>query len=194
MHATENGRKCEEIYSQLEIVPLGLLLKVAEKEQASLDSLRGALLRFQCPKNSDEENFIHAKAIPFEQRNKARTFLIVCKNKIVAYFSLAIKSLDLQNLSKSKIKELTAGENVETYSAYLIGHIAKCDDFKIPILDYIMDITLDLIELAQKIVGGRLLYLDCKNEPKLTRLYESYGFKYFNTSEKTGLLQYYFKI
>lgn len=194
MHNEEDGRKRKEIYNQLEIVPLRVLLKILRKRQASLENLRDALSCFQCTKNLDEQDFIRTKAIDFENRNKARTYLIVLDAEIVAYFSLAFKSIDLQNVSKSKIKDMTAGENVESYSSYLIGHIAKKDCCSIQLMDFILDKAFDIITTAQRYVGGRLTYVDCKDEPKLIKMYEENHFKYFKTSEKTGLKQFYRKV
>ena len=77
------------------------------------------------------------------------------------------------------------------YSSYLIAHLAKDDSVKEKMIDILLDHAFALIYEAQEIVGGRLVYLDCKNEPKIIKLYEENGFEYFNTSESTGLKQYY---
>ncbi|MCM1441705.1 MAG: hypothetical protein NC131_21220 [Roseburia sp.] len=176
-------------------VPLNYLIKAFNQSGVSLDKLRETLFTFKCEKNHDEEDFLHNKAIKFESTNKARTFLLLDGNKIAAYFSLAFKSIDLAEVSKQRIKEITAGEsNVVTYSAYLIGHIAKSDDIHNKIGYEILDEASSLITVAQKYVGGRLVYIDCKDEVKLSEFYENYGFKYFKTSEQTGLNQYYKKI
>lgn len=196
MHNTEDGRKYTELdFGKLKIISLRSLLNHVTNE-TSLNKLREVLFQFKCNKKDlDEEDFLHNKAITFEKTKKARTYLVINNSQIVAFFSLSFKSIDLQSFSKSKIKELTAGEtDATTYSAFLIGHIAKSDDIKQPMGDYLLDMAFDLLESAQEIIGGRLVYLDCKDKPKIKKLYENYGFKYFNTSEKTKLLQYYIKI
>ncbi|MDR3244364.1 MAG: hypothetical protein LBT79_06400 [Elusimicrobiota bacterium] len=35
-----------------------------------------------------------------------------------------------------------------------------------------------IIDKAQESVGGRVVYLECKDEEKLKKLYESSGFRY----------------
>lgn len=193
MCSSSNRRECKEV--DIEIVSLRSKIEELEKSKASLDILREALLRFKCSKNQDEEDFLHNKAIKFEKQRKARTYLIIEKGLPIAFFSLSFKSIDLLNLSQSKRKDMTAGEeDADTYSAYLIGHLAKSDNISYIMGNYILDAAIDLILEAQKIVGGRLVYLDCKNEEKLKKLYTSYGFKFFNISKKTGLYQYYLKI
>lgn len=179
----------------IKTISLSSLIKQFESNKVSLDKLRETLFTFKCCKNKEEEDFLHNDAIFFEQRNKARTFLLERNNQIVGYYSLAFKSINLEAVSLSKRKDMTAGEaQSETYSAYLIGHIAKADGVYEKLGYYMLDSARDLIYEAQKYVGGRLIYIDCKDEEKLIRFYEDYGFKYFNTSPKTKLKQLYMKI
>ena len=184
----------ERAGQEINIIPLSLILK----ESKSVSVLDNALFSFKCPKNKDEENFLHNKAKKYETANKARTYLIYNQeySHLLGYFTLAFKSVELKNISKEKRKRITAGEpETETYAAFLIGHLAKNNDYK----DEIDGVTLleeatSVILQAQDLVGGRLMYIDCKQEKKVQAFYENNGFVYFNTSKKTGLLQYYKKI
>ena len=180
----------------IEISALGEIIKLLEENGVSLDVLRETLSTFKCKKNLDEEDFLRKKAIDYEKQNKARTYVLFNENgEIAGYFSLAFKSIDLKPVTPSKVKAMTAGEsNVETYSAFLIGHIAKNDTVKQKVGNTILEMAENLLLEAQKIVGGRLVYLDCKDEPKLKEFYESNNYKYFNKSEVSGLLQYYKKL
>lgn len=193
MHAGTDGTERKEM--DLEIVSLRAKLEELKDDEASLTLLRDALSRFTCAKNPDEEKFIREKAISFENLKKARTYLVIHDNEIIAFFAVSFKSIDLEGVSKSKRKDMTAGEpDVKTYSAFLIGHLAKKDGVPFRLGEYLLDMSLDLICEAQKLIGGRLAYLDCKNEPGLISLYESYGFKHFKTNTETGLEQFYIKI
>ena len=179
----------------IKTISLSSLIEQFESNKVSLDKLRETLFLFKCRKNPEEEELLHKDAIFFEQKNKARTFLLVRDNKIIGYYSLAFKSVDLEEVSRTKRKDMTAGEvELETYSAYLIGHIAKADGICDKLGHDMLDGARTLICKAQKYVGGRLIYIDCKDEEKLIRFYENYGFKYFNTSPKTHLKQFYLKI
>lgn len=175
------------------IIPLSELLKI----DGALSLVERALSSFKCEKNSDEEDFLHNKAIQYECKNKARTYLVYDESflHLLGYFTIAFKSIDLKNVSKTKRKDMTAGEDVETYSAYLIGHIAKNSDINADLKGtHILQHAKSVIAEARDLIGGRLIYIDCKDIEKLKTFYLDNGFKYFNTSEKTGLLQYYLKI
>lgn len=177
-----------------EVASLSSLITEYNEQNGSLEDLQRAFSSFRCAKNEDEEDFLHNKAIGFEQRKKARTYLIFDDEGIAAYFSLAIKTIDLQDVSSNKKKDMLAGETVEIYSAFLIGHIAKNDRVKESLGDYILNNAISLLLQAQDIVGGRLVYLDCKDIKKLKDFYEKNGFKYFQTSPESKLLQYYKKL
>lgn len=175
---------------------LSKIIKTFCEDKVSLNMFKETLSNFCCSKNLDEEEFLKNKAIDYEIQNKARTYLLIDDNDFIAgYFSLAFKSIDLQEVSKTKKMDLTAGESyTTTYSAYLIGHIAKDDRIKQSMGDFILDAAQSMLFRAQQLVGGRLVYLDCKDEVNLKKLYERNGFKYFNTSQQSGLLQYYKKL
>lgn len=177
-----------------EVASLGSLITEYQKQNGSLNGLQRAFSSSHCHKNCDEEDFLCNKAVDFELKNKARTYLIFDEAGVAAYFSLAIKTIDLQNVSQSKKKDMLAGETKETYSAFLIGHLAKNDRIKEPLGEYILENALDLLFQAQQIVGGRLVYVDCKDVISLKIFYEKNGFKYFKTSQESGLLQYYKKL
>lgn len=180
-------------WRQEAIIPLSELLKTDE----ALSLVERALVSFKCEKNSDEEDFLHNKAIQYERSNKARTYLVFDESyqHLLGYFTVAFKSIDLKNVSKSKRKDMTAGEDVETYSSYLIGHIAKNSDTETGLEGtQLLQHAKNVIAEARDLIGGRLIYIDCKDIEKLKFFYLKNGFKYFNTSEKTGLLQYYLKI
>lgn len=175
------------------IIPLSELIKTDE----ALSLVERALTSFKCIKNFDEEDFLHNKAIQYERSNKARTYLVYDESylHLLGYFTIAFKSIDLKNVSKTKRKDMTAGEDVEVYSAYLIGHIAKNSEINADLKGtQLLQHAQSVIAEARDLIGGRLIYIDCKDIEKLKTFYLENGFKYFNTSEKTGLLQYYFKI
>lgn len=177
-----------------EIASLASLIEEYIAQEGSLDDLQRVFSSFSCVKNADEEDFLLNKAINFEQRNKARTYLVMDEKGIAAYFSVAIKTIDLSMVKLNKKKDMLAGETANSYSAFLIGHIAKHDRVTEPLGKFMLDNAIGLLLRAQKIVGGRLVYLDCKDIESLKALYENYGFKYFQTSPDTNLLQYYKKL
>lgn len=178
-----------------EIISLNEKIKETVDNEAEFSKLKSALCNFKCSKNLDEQDFLHNKAIDFELHNIARTYLLISNQGIIGYFSLAIKSISLEDCTKSKRKDITSGRSNENhYPAFLIGHIAKDERISESLGTTLLDCAITFIYEAQVLVGGRLAYLDCKDEQKLKNLYEGYGFKYFNTNPTTKLLQYYIKL
>ena len=176
--------------------PIIPLLSLIQTEEA-LSEIERALKTFKCKINIDEQDFIQNKAIVFERENRARTYLVydITYTKLLGYFTVAFKSIELNNISKNKRKVITAGESTEVYAAYLIGHVAKNCRFKDEITGkQLLEYSKNVIAEARDLVGGRIIYIDCKDNEKLKDFYEENGFKYFKTSEKTGLLQFYKKI
>ncbi|PHM68231.1 MULTISPECIES: acetyltransferase [unclassified Xenorhabdus] len=138
---------------------------------------------FSCPSNQDVESFLHSRAIRFEKVDATRTYLVLdMTGMILAYFSLTFKELPIHDfiLSKSKIKKLDGISNRATsLKVYLIGQIAKNFSLQgnpIKLKDILIPIEV-IIEKAQYLIGGRTIILECKNENKIVKLYQSHGFK-----------------
>lgn len=148
---------------------------------------------FRCSRNFDVENFLLNKAIRFEMADAAATHLIINdEQQITAYFSLSFKTLDL-NISRTLWKKLSngLGENGKI-KAFLIGQIGKNDLVKSEInLGDILNTAFEKIYLAKQNVGGRVVILECEDNPKLIALYEKYGFKIIETKENQTLKTMY---
>lgn len=180
----------------VKVISLRSALEVIREKTGSDKLVVKKLSDFSCGVD-EEDDFIHRDAISYEDHSKARTYLLIdsASNKIISFFSIAIKSVEFNVCSKTIKKKLLAGDSKESFcSAYLIGHFAKNEEFKeLKIGKTMLDIISDLIGEARKIVGGRFVYLDCeKDNDKLHSYYESFGFKYFNESS-SGMSQYYLK-
>ncbi len=139
---------------------------------------------FYCPKNLDVEKFIKEKSIRFEQSSKARTYLIFDENvdHLLAYFSLTFKQIHINHtmMSKTKIKTIDGiSKNAKFINAFLIGQIGK--NFNIEhnkiCLKHILDEIFSILFEAQKIVGGRIVILECEDDHKLISLYEDHDFE-----------------
>lgn len=96
----------------------------------------------------------------------------------MAYFTVTFKDIKIHpDTSKSRTKKLKAKNN--TVSAYLIGQIGKNKSIQNnPIdLEKILADVFVVIKQAQALVGGRTIILECENNERLIRLYESQGFQ-----------------
>ena len=154
-------------------------------------------------KDKDIKNFLFndKEARGFEKRKNASTYLILNQKKtnILAYFSLALKEIDLsdvKDLSNNQLKKIigstfnTKDKNTWKVSALLLAQFGKNfsktnSQFDSRILWEAFYKTVD-----KSIVPIRILAVDCK-EP-LVKYYESWGFKkvfYSNAKKLYTLIQ-----
>lgn len=161
----------------------------ASAVQAFLD------VSFRCDKNRDIEHFLLNSSVRFEMARVARTYLIFDDNSdILAYFSLAFKSIVILNTTKSQLKKLTGGlTNNNQINAYLIGQIGKnslIQNNPVKLNDILSEIY-PLIEQGQEMFGGRAVILECENNTKLIQYYEQHGFKLIETEDNQDLKTLY---
>lgn len=152
------------------------------------------LKSYKCEINKDVEYFIKEKAIEFAKQGLAETFIVMSEYKqkdvIVGYFATTNKAINIKNLvlSKSKKKRIlkfAQYDNVfKTYNIALplIGQIGKNYNNGYNELisgDILLKLACDKIKMAQDILGGRFVYLECEDKPKLKEFYERNGFVCF---------------
>lgn len=154
------------------------------------EKTKSFIANFLCKKDDDIEYFLHNKAIEFETKGKSRTFLVYDEDKanvndlhILGYFSLAISILEIPGeFSNNKIKKMDGlaakkhGEKIKRLPAILIGQFAKNDTASEFCGEKLMDFCLSKVMEGQHILGGRVIMLECKNEPKLIEFYKKIGF------------------
>ena len=167
------------------------MIDTAGEDRAALMQI---LSSFSCAKDHDIENFIHNRAVEFEELSKAKTYLI-CDEAvlldegrllILGYVSLALKVLQIPDgLSIRERKELDGyrgkihGEPITDIPCYLIGQLARNDGVDKELLT-----GKELIEEAHRIimvsveaVGGRFMMIECHDDPKLLKFYSDNGFE-----------------
>lgn len=148
------------------------------------------LRTFKCSRDTDLESFLHERAILYEKRDRARTYLIVDsddeRDTIVAYISLAITHLTVCEdtpLSKTIRKRMDLHNNMT--NAYLIGQLAKDDRVKEHMGHELIRTAIDLIRPGFEMFGCRTICIDCKKP--LIRFYEKEGFFRISTEPVDGL-------
>ncbi len=158
------------------------------------------LASFYCARNQDVEKFIKLNAIRFEKTHNARTYLIFDEENmtkgILGYISLSFKEVILQpetKENKSEVKRLNGiSKNAEDVKVFLLGQLGKNDSVENDELDLsrILDLVYEVILSAQKLVGGRVLLLECQNIPKLIKAYEGCGFKILQTQKLVQMYRF----
>lgn len=162
--------------------------------QLGEDRTKAILTNFYCPYNKDVEDFLRVKAIEFSKQNLSVTHLIFTsykeKMELVGYFTLANKHILLKKncLSKTLRKKVckfgTYNKEIKSYiiSAPLIAQLGKNYNNGLNKLisgDELLKIACDKIALIQQNLGGKFVYLECEDKPKLIKFYGSNGFVAF---------------
>ena len=188
---------------EYKVIPLGEILGKEYDEQ----KIENAFKKFSCQREIDLENFLIHKAVPYEKTNYGKTYLVIDLEKllqdqfiVIAYFTIAQKSLDISNLSKKKkrkvLGEYPGRDSINSVPAYLIGQLGRCDDYKNIDLDgqQVLNECYHAISLAAKVVGGNLIVLECR-ECMYKKFYEKQGFKkLYDELNNEGLYTLYKKI
>ena len=175
-------------------------------ELVSDEGLSEILSSFKCSRDSDIESFLNEKAVLFDRKGKSRTHLVLNRDAlengtidIVAYFSLAINLLRIpEGTSSSQIKRLDGlytrrgGEPISEIPSYLIGQLAKNDTNITSIQGaLLLEYALSAISVAEEIVSGRVVHIECRDIPKVISFYEENGFKVLRQDPNDGLVQMY---
>lgn len=154
----------------------------------------------------DVESFLKYKAELYEQHNISRTYFILnIRNneyEFLAFFTITIKEFHFdENLSRGNKKKYlgTSYENKRNISAILIGQLGK--NYAIPHSlqisgKLIMNCALDIISIIRDYAGGRLLYVEAKDNKYLHTFYTASSFSLYHDESnqpivnKQGLFTY----
>lgn len=167
------------------VVPLGEIIN----KGYDINKVENAFKKFSCHREEDLENFLVNKAITYEKSDIGKTYLCVDEEKleagefvILAYFTIAQRGVDISELGSNKRKKMLGSfpgrDTIKSVSAFLIGQLGRCDDYTNDDLsgEQILNECYHAISLAAKVVGGRLLVLECR-EHMFEKFYAQHGFK-----------------
>jgi len=162
-------------------------------------SFADAVKQFNC-RDTGVGDFLINRAIEFDKRNVARTYLLLEKEAfersefiIAAYFTLANKPLTLGNtLSKSTIKEIDGfSKEAVSVGSIILGQLGKNENIDDNVSgSEIMKMVFEQIPKVTDVIGGRIMFLECQNSAGLIAFYERNGFSYLQKNESSGLLQF----
>lgn len=164
-------------------------------EQLGENETKTFLSEFYCPLNPDVEYFLHHNAMEFTKQGISSTYIIMASYKkkyvMVGYYTLANKifciekdGLPSKNWRKriAKFGQFDTTIKRYTLSAPLIGQLGKnyADSYNTLISgDELLKLALDKVREMQMIVGGKIVYLECEDKPKLIDFYAQNGFVNF---------------
>jgi hypothetical protein len=155
--------------------------QIKESKPEFLDKL---LKEFSCTKEPDVESFLQNYAIQYERIGLARTYLYILRegdlSHITAYFSIAITATSFEGISKnrkSRVLGFKPGRNTKDhFGGILIGQLARADRYCSSDINgnEMIDDAEDIIEQGRYYIGGKIVYLDCR-EP-LVGFYQQNGY------------------
>ncbi len=167
------------------VLSLGEMLR----EGYDVNLIQESFKKFSCQRETDLENFLVNKAIIYENTDFGKTYLMVDSDllkhnvfSIAAYFTIAHTAVDISGLSQKKKRAALGNypgrDGLNFVSSYLIGQLGRNDTYTSRDLTgkQILDECYHAISLAAKVVGGRLLVLECR-ECMFENFYEKHGFK-----------------
>lgn len=181
-------------------------------EELGEDRCAEILSEFSCPYDSDIERFAKSRsyAIEFAKQGIAQTFLVYASYQkapvFCGYFTIASKHIVVSTKAISR----TLARRIRRFAlpssntdriiivAPLVAQLGK--NFtngynKLISGDELLKIAVDKVKDAQRIVGGKVVYLECVDKPILTNFYADNGFVEFgrrslDKDEKTDYTDY----
>jgi len=158
-------------------------------QSPSKRNTKQVLKTFSCSRILDLQDFLHNKALTFEQHLRSRTYLYIDNEtkEVAAYYTIAISVFFTDGISKEIIKLLDGyKDNIKTIPCFLIGQLGKSDKCeKSKTGEYMLADALDIIDNSHKNLGGRFILIDSVNNPKVLSFYEENSFLAIESDEKS---------
>lgn len=158
-------------------------------------AVKAVLSEFSCPLSPEVEYFLHKKAIDFAKQGIAQTHLVYTSHKdeavLAGYFAIANKALTIRgnkHVSKTWLKRIgkfsTYDQALKSYhiAVPLIGQIGKnfANGYdKLITGKILLGMATDKVSQIQMDIGGRYVYLECEDIPKLIDFYSYHQFREF---------------
>lgn len=172
------------------------------------EQLAGTLSKYRCSYDDDIESFLRTKAIDYESRGWCSTYLLIDEDKLVkagnlfidGYFTLSNKVICLsESVSGSRRKKLFGGlkKNDNHMHFILIGQLGKHiysekghkSEYGQTSAVEMLDKAFEIIYQVKERITCNCVLIECKDEPKIRKIYEEYGFSELQRDEK--LIQYF---
>lgn len=156
--------------------------------------VKAILSEFSCPLNNDIEYFLKSKAIEFARQQIAPTKLVFASYKdepvLCGYYTIATKAfvISKNNVSSNTFKRLKKFGTYDEISkkcdipAPLIAQLGK--NFRNGYNELIsgaelLALACDDVRTVQKVIGGKVVYIECEDKDRLIDFYSRNGFKPF---------------
>ncbi len=152
---------------------------------------KNLLASFLCPMNADVQEFLRIKAFEFSKQGITQTHLVFASYQnepvLVGYYSLTNKVITVKKncVSATSAKKIakfgTYNDQSHAYivPAPLIAQIGKnfASGYNRLISgDVLLALACQKVKQVQLDIGGKIVYLECEDNPKLLDFYSRNGF------------------
>lgn len=163
-------------------------------EAQSEEKVESVLSSFSCERNSDIELFVHRKALEFNKRGAASSYLVfdVDSASFVGFYALALKvaSIPAINVSRSFRKkfeyfgEYDSASNSIELPVVLLAQFGKNDRYANLVSgEQLMSLAEDSAREVHRLAGGRFVVLDAVDAQGLLTFYTNLGFRKYGNRE-----------
>ncbi len=150
---------------------------------------------FSCPLNPDIELFLKNNAIEFDKQRISATHLVFMPynndNILAGYYTLSTKAfnIDKSTISKTFYKRLSKHATYDPMlqtpmlPAPLLAQIGKnfTNNYnKLISGSELLELAIKDVEISQRIVGGKIIYLECEDNERLMGFYATNNFIKFS--------------
>lgn len=137
--------------------------------------------------NIDMQSYLECDALVMELSHRSKNFIVVNADNFeeteewLGLITLTLKVFDISEIDVRTKKELLmtgkSAKNIEHIPGILIAQLGKNTLFDNPIKGSdLLRLALEMIVTAQSFIGGKMVFLDSVNNPKIINLYKSFGF------------------
>ena len=137
--------------------------------------------------NTDMQNYLECDALVMELSHRSKNFIVVNEDNFeetqewLGLITLTLKVFDISGIDLQTKKELLmrgkSVKSIEQIPGILIAQLGKNTLFENPIKGGdLLKLALEMIVTAQSFIGGKMVFLDSVNNPKIINLYKSFGF------------------
>jgi len=150
----------------------------------STELLDRMIEEFSCTLDRDVEKFKKYDAIRYERGGYGRTYLYIDHQDddpiIAAFFTVAITATSFVEVSKSRKRKVLRSkpgrDSQDHFGGILVGQVGRADGFVSTDINgqEILSDAEAIIEMGREHIGGKIVYLDCKE--KLIPIYQNNGY------------------
>ena len=137
--------------------------------------------------NTDMQNYLECDALVMELSHRSKNFIVVNEDNFeeteewLGLITLTLKVFDISGIDVQTKKELLmrgkSVKSIEQIPGILIAQLGKNTLFENPIKGGdLLKLALEMIVTAQSFIGGKMVFLDSVNNPKIIKLYKFFGF------------------